>query len=322
MCRFLGLQGQAIGVGNGTDALAIALRALGVGAGDEVITVANTAVATVSAIRMAGATPVFCDIDPRTLMMDAADAARRITSETKAVIPVHLFGNAADMIAIVRLARWHGLRVIEDCAQSCGTLLHSLATGTWGDVGCFSFYPTKNLAAYGDGGMCVTADEEVADKIRSIRAYGQGDAESACEGVNSRLDEIQAAVLEVKLRYLPDYLRRRRNLAVAYHAFLAEEIVVPDDTPGALNSHHLFVIQTQRRDATIARLNDAGIGYGIHYPVPIHRMKAYRYLGYEKGALPITEAAADRILSLPLYPEMSIGDVERVCSVVNEAYQK
>jgi aminotransferase EvaB len=322
-CRFLGLQGHAVGVGNGTDALAIALRALGVGNGDEVITVANTAVATVSAIRMAGATPVFCDIEPKTLLIDAADAARRITARTKAIIPVHLFGNAADMLAIVALARRHGLRVIEDCAQSCGTLLHSQATGVWGDVGCFSFYPTKNLAAYGDGGMCVTADAELAAAIRRIRAYGQGEMpESLCEGVNSRLDEMQAAVLEVKLRHLPDYLRRRRDLAVAYQAFLSPAIAMPEDAFGVVNSHHLFVLQIECRDAVIARLNEAGIGHGIHYPVPIHRMAAYRFLGYEEGSLPVTEAAAGRVLSLPLFPEMTIGDVERVCSIVNEAHDE
>jgi dTDP-4-amino-4,6-dideoxygalactose transaminase len=323
MCRFLGLKGHAVGVGNGTDALAIALRALGVGAGDEVITVANTAVATVSAIRMAGATPVFCDIDPNTLLMDPADAARRITARAKAILPVHLFGNAADMPAIGALAKRHGLRVIEDCAQSCGTLLHGMATGTWSDVGCFSFYPTKNLAAFGDGGMCVTPDAEVAAAIRRISTYGQGGSiECTCEGVNSRLDEVQAAVLEVKLRRLPDYLRRRRDLAVAYHAFLAAEIAVPADTTGTLHSHNLFVIQTERRADVISHLNAAGIGHGIHYPAPIHLMAAYRLLGYEKGSLPITEAAADRVLTLPLYPEMSIDDVERVCSIVNEAHAK
>jgi aminotransferase EvaB len=322
MCRFLGLQGYAAGVGNGTDALAIALRALGIGHGDEVITVANTAVATVSAVRMAGATPVFCDVDPQTLLMDPDDAARRITSGTKAILPVHLFGNAADMRSIVVLARRHGLRVVEDCAQSCGTLLDGRATGTWGDVGCFSFYPTKNLGAYGDGGMCVTADAEVAAMIRRIRCYGCGESsESACEGVNSRLDEIQAAVLEVKLRRLPDDLLWRRALAAAYRARLAADLAMPADTAGAINSYHLVVIQTTRRAEVIARLDAAGIGHGIHYPVPIHRMAAYRFLGCEKGALPVTEAAAERVLSLPLYPEMAIGDVDRVCAIVNEVHQ-
>jgi dTDP-4-amino-4,6-dideoxygalactose transaminase len=223
----------------------------------------------------------------------------------------------------VSLARRQGLRVVEDCAQSCGTLLHGQATGTWGDVACFSFYPTKNLAAYGDGGMCVTADAEVAAAIRRIRNYGQSDSsESTCEGVNSRLDEIQAAVLEVKLRRLPEYLRRRRDLAVAYHALLAAEIAVPQDTIGAIHSQHLFVILTDRRDAVVSQLKAAGIGHGIHYPIPIHRMVAYQFLGYEKGSLPITEAAADRVLSLPLYPEMSVDDVERVCSIVNEAHAR
>jgi dTDP-4-amino-4,6-dideoxygalactose transaminase len=321
MCRYLGFQGHAVGVGNGTDALAIALRALGIGNGDEVITVANSAVATVSAIRMAGATPVFCDVDPQTLLMDPADAARRITARTKAVLPVHLFGNAADMRAVVELARRRGLRVIEDCAQSCGTLLDGRATGTWGDVGCFSFYPTKNLGAYGDGGMCVTADSEVAAAIRRIRSYGCGESqESACEGVNSRLDEIQAAILEVKLRRLPDDLLWRRSLAAAYRARLAADAVMPVDTIGAINSHHLLVVQTPRRAEVVHRLTAAGIGHGIHYPVPIHLMAAYRFLGCAKGSLPVTEAAAERVVSLPLYPELSIADVERVCSIVNKVH--
>jgi dTDP-4-amino-4,6-dideoxygalactose transaminase len=320
MCRFLGGAGHAVGVGNGTDALAIALRALGLGPGDEVITVSNTAVATVSAIRMAGATPVFCDVDPQTLLMDPADAAQRISGKTRAILPVHLFGNAVDMKAILRLAQRHRLRVIEDCAQSCGTLLDGRATGTWGDVGCFSFYPTKNLGAYGDGGLCFTRDAEVADSIRCIRSYGCGPAgASRCEGVNSRLDEVQAAVLGVKLRHLPEYLRRRRHLAAAYRQHLAAEIAMPAATAGAAPGHHLLVIQSEQRYRIISCLQVEDVEYGIHYPVPIHRMDAYRFLGYEKGSLRVTETAADRILSLPLYPELPIEAVEEVCSIVNRS---
>jgi dTDP-4-amino-4,6-dideoxygalactose transaminase len=295
-------------------------RALGIGHGDEVITVSNTAVATVSAIRMAGAAPVFCDVDPRTLLMDPVDAETRITSKTKAILPVHLFGNAVDMLAIMQLAGRHGLRVIEDCAQSCGALVHGRATGTWGDVGCFSFYPTKNLGAYGDGGLCFTHDADLAESIRRIRSYGCDERSvGQCEGVNSRLDEVQAAVLEVKLRYLPEYLRRRRRLAAAYREHLAAEIAMPDVTTGAVHSYHLLVIQTDERDRVIACLQAEEIEHGIHYSVPIHRMDAYRFLGYEEGSLPVTEAAAARILSLPLYPELSTSAVEKVCSTVNRS---
>ena len=320
MCRFLGVPGHAVGVGNGTDALAIALRALGLGHGDEVITVSNTAVATVSAIRMAGATPVFCDVDPQTLLMDPADAEKRITSKTKAILPVHLFGNAVDMQAIMQLAGRHGLRVIEDCAQSCGTLVQGRAAGTWGDVGCFSFYPTKNLGAYGDGGLCFTHDAALADSIRHIRSYGCDETSvSRYEGVNSRLDEVQAAVLDVKLRYLSEYLCGRRRLAAAYRKHLAAEIAMPAVTVGAVHSYHLLVIQTNQRDRVIACLQAEEIEYGIHYPVPVHRMGAYRFLGYEEGSLPVTETAAGRILSLPLYPELSTSAVEKVCSIVNRS---
>jgi dTDP-4-amino-4,6-dideoxygalactose transaminase len=323
VCRFLAVPGYAIGVGNGTDALAIALRALEVGRGDEVITVSNTAVATVSAIRMAGATPVFCDVDPHTLMMDPAEAQRRITARTKAILPVHLFGNAVDMEAILAIARRFRLRVVEDCAQSFGTLIHGRATGTWGEVGCFSFYPTKNLGAYGDGGMCFTRDAETADAIRRMRSYGCDETASCeCEGVNSRLDEVQAAVLEVKLRYVPEYLRKRRFLAAAYGAYLAARFVPPDTTPGAEHSRHLFVIQTERRDNVIAALQAEAVECGIHYPVPVHRMDAYRFLGYEEGSLPVTEAAARRILSLPLYPELPLDTVEKVSSIVNRALRR
>jgi dTDP-4-amino-4,6-dideoxygalactose transaminase len=323
MCRFLGATGHAVGVGSGTDALAIALRALDVGTGDEVLTVSNTAVATVSAIRMAGATPVFCDVDPRTLLMDLADAKQRITPRSKAIVPVHLFGNAVDMAAVVRLAARNCLRVVEDCAQSCGTFIHGRATGTWGDVGCFSFYPTKNLAAYGDGGMCFTRDAALADSIRRIRNYGCDETHvSLCEGVNSRLDEIQAAVLEVKLRYLPEHLCRRRQLAAACRASLAPEVATPAATPGAEHSYHLFVIQTDQRDRVIARLAAEGVECGIHYPVPVHRMDAYRFLDYAEGSLPSTEAAAGCVLSLPFYPELPLEAVEQICSIVNEAIRE
>jgi aminotransferase EvaB len=320
MCRYLDTPGHAVGVGNGTDALAIALRALDVGPGDEVITVANTAVATVSAIRMAGATPVFCDIDPETLLMDTADVEHRITAHTKAILPVHLFGNAVDMVGINRLAERHGLCVVEDCAQSCGTLFRGRPTGTWGDIGCFSFYPTKNLGAYGDGGLCFTLSDRLAEAMRQIRNHGcDGSSCAEREGVNSRLDEIQAAVLEIKLRRLPEYLRQRRALGAAYREHLAPRIVIPRTTEGAEHSYHLLVIETDRRNNVISHLRAEGIEFGIHYSTPIHRMAGYQFLGYQKESLPITERACEQILSLPLYPELSAEAVCHVCSVVNDA---
>jgi aminotransferase EvaB len=323
ICRFLDTPGHAVGVGNGTDALAIALRALDVGPGDEVITVANTAVATVSAIRMVGATPVFCDIKPETLLMDPADVERRMTARTKVIVPVHLFGNAVDMAAIQRLAERHGLSMVEDCAQSCGTRFRGRPTGTWGDIGCFSFYPTKNLGAYGDGGLCFTRSDGLAEAMRQIRNYGCDDSSRAeREGVNSRLDEIQAAVLEIKLRHLPEYLRQRRTLAAAYREHLSPRSVIPCTTEGAEHSYHLLVIETDRRDDVVSRLRAEGIEHGIHYPTPVHRMAAYQFLGYAPGTLPVTEKAAQRVLSLPCYPELPIDAVPAICAVINDATER
>ncbi|MBI3838530.1 MAG: DegT/DnrJ/EryC1/StrS family aminotransferase [Planctomycetia bacterium] len=321
--RFLGEPGYAVGVGNGTDALAIALGALKIGPGDEVITVSNTAIPTVSAIRMAGATPVFCEIDRHSLLMDLTDAEARITARTKAIVPVHLFGNAVDMPRLMQIAQRHALAVVEDCAQSCGTTWQGRPTGTFGDVGCFSFYPTKNLGAYGDGGLCFTRRKELADAMRQIRVHGRGKAYYAeREGVNSRLDELQAAILEVKLRYLRDYLAKRRAIARMYHEHLAPGVVRPRVERAADHSYHLFVIASRQRDQIIERFKQEEIGFGIHYPTPIHRMSGYEFLGYRAGALPITERAATEVLSLPCYPELSLEAVRRVCSAVNDVVGK
>lgn len=319
-CRFLGVPGHGVGVANGTDALAIALRALEIGPGDEVITVANTAIPTASAIRMVGAAPVFCDIDPATLLMDVNDVERRVTPHTKAIIPVHLFGNAVDIAAVLNLARQHNLKVIEDCAQSCGTTINGQATGTFGDIGCYSFYPTKNLGAYGDGGFCFTRDPALADAMRKIRMYGCGKTYySEREGVNSRLDEVQAAILDVKLRYLDEHLAQRRRVAAQYIEQLPASVVRPAVRPGIEHSFHLFVIELANRAAVIARLQAEEIGYGIHYPTPIHRMSGFAFLGYQDGSLPVTEAKAELILSLPCFPELPPDAVERVASVISES---
>jgi aminotransferase EvaB len=311
--------GYGVGVGNGTDALAIALAAAGVGEGDEVITVANTAIPTVSAIRMRGALPLFCEIDPGTLLVDLDRVEACITSRTRAILPVHLYGNAVDMPRLVALARRHGLAVVEDCAQACGTTIDGQPVGTLGDVGCFSFYPTKNLGAYGDGGMCFTRRPDLADAMRQLRAYGCGESYHAVrEGVNSRLDELQAAVLNVKLRYLPGCLARRRAVADVYLEHLDEQVLRPRATPGANHSYHLFVIRAPWRDRLIERLAAEQVGCGIHYPVPIHRMRAYRCLQAASASLAHTETAAAQVVSLPCYPELAHDDVRRVCRIVNE----
>jgi dTDP-4-amino-4,6-dideoxygalactose transaminase len=316
--RWLGTPGQAVAVGNGTDAIACALRALGIGPGDEVLTVANTAIPTVSAIRMAGATPVLVDVDPQTCLMDPALIEPRITSRTKALLPVHLFGNAAPLAPLLEIAARHGLKVVEDCAQSCGTRYQGRAAGTFGDVGCFSFYPTKNLGAYGDGGLCFTRDPVLAEALRQVRVYGCGETYSAeREGVNSRLDELQAAILDVKLRHLPAWLAERRRIAGWYDAYLSPSIARPRPAPGAEHSYHLYVILAEDRSRLIDALKAAQIGYGIHYPAPIHLMTAYRFLGYRPGDLPQTERLAGQVLSLPCYPEISEDAVRRVAEVVN-----
>jgi dTDP-4-amino-4,6-dideoxygalactose transaminase len=318
-CRFLGVEGFGVGVASGTDALAVALRALEIGPGDEVLTVANTAIPTVAAIRMTGATPVFCDIDPRTLLLDARAAAPRITKQTRAIVPVHLYGTMADMRAIGELAQRHGLRVIEDCAQSCGSTLGGQASGTLGDIGCFSFYPTKNLGAYGDAGLCFTRDPHLAERMRQIRVYGcAGTYDAEREGVNSRLDELQAAILDVKLRHLDAWLAGRRSVAEAYGRLLHPNIARPRITAAVEHSYHLYVVQTARRDLLIERLEAEGIGFGIHYRKPIHRMRAYEFLGYASGSLPHTERAACEVLSLPCYPELPSEAVQRVATVVND----
>ena len=320
--QFLGTPGHAVGVGNGTDALAIALRSLGVGEGDEVITVPNTAIPTVSAIRMTGAQPRFVDVRDATGLMDVEAIARHITPRTKAIIPVHLFGNAVPMEPVLEIAKAHSLKVVEDCAQSTGTMYKDRATGTFGDVGCFSFYPTKNLGAYGDAGLCYTRDPEIAETIRQIRMYGC--AKSYCaerEGINSRLDELQAAILDVKLRHLPKYLAARRRIANQYDTSLASQVRRPTVTEAAEHSYHLFVIRTDARTRLTERLQSQRIGFGIHYATPIHLMNAYSCLRYRPGDFPVSERLASQVLSLPCFPELMGDAIARVCTEINQFYE-
>lgn len=315
---FLGSDGQCVAVNSGTDALAVALRALDVGPGDEVITVANTAVPTVSAIRMTGATPVFCDVDADTALLDLNEVPRRLTPRTKAIIPVHLYGNAVDIPLLRQVVAGQGIKIIEDCAQAHGATFGGRMVGTMGDAGAFSFYPTKNLGAYGDGGLCFSADAELVRKMRMIRMYGfEGSYYAEIEGVNSRLDELQAAVLSVKLPHLAAWLAQRRELAAAYDRHLPASARHLRSGAGVGHAYHLYVVTVPERDRVRAELAQRGIDTGIHYPHPIHRMRGYSFLGYGEGSLPRTEALAPNLLSLPLYPELPVDDVLRVCEALS-----
>ncbi len=307
---------HGVGVGSGTEALHLALLACGVGPGDEVITVAHTAVPTINAISLTGARPVFVDVDPRTYTMDPAAAAAAITPRTRVLLPVHLYGHPADMAPLRDLARRHGLRLLEDAAQAHGTAYRGARTGTLGDLAAFSFYPTKNLGAYGDGGMVVTDDAALAEQVRLLRNYGQTDRyHHQIEGLNSRLDELQAAVLRVKLRHLDAWTAARRERAARYTATL-RRAQAPTEAPWAHHVYHLYVVRVPRRDAVQRALAQAGIGTLIHYPLPAHLQPAYAYLGLGRGSLPTTERLADEILSLPLYPELPLEQVDEVAQTL------
>jgi len=320
---YLGV-GHAIGVASGTDALHLALRACGVGPGSHVFTVSHTAVATVAAIELAGATPVLVDIEPATFTMDPQrleDALKRAAAGGRgarrgAIIPVHLYGHPADMAAILEIGRRYDLWVIEDCAQSHGAAIEGRKTGAFGDMAAFSFYPTKNLGALGDGGAVVTSDDELADRARLLREYGWRERYvSALPGLNSRLDTLQAAILRVKLRYLDAENERRRALARLYTELLQEtDLRLPIERPGVRHVYHQYVVRSGRRDALQARLRERGIGTLIHYPVPVHRQPAYAGRLPFAGELPHTEAAAAEILSLPMFAELSDDQVRAVAA--------
>ncbi len=317
--EFLGVGGECVGVGSGTDALIVALRALGVGNGDEVITVSNTAVPTVSAIRTVGAMPVFCDVNEKTCLMDLEQLPSLTTSRTRVVIPVHLYGNVVDVRHIREIIGHRRIYVVEDCAQAHGATLQGRVAGTLGDISAFSFYPTKNLGAYGDGGICWSADPRLTKQMRMIRMYGfDGKYLSEREGINSRLDELQAAILRIKLRYLTNYLKRRQCLAEIYEKNLPNRVnrIMPDQD--VKHAYHLFVVKVANRDRVREELNQRGIDTGIHYPYPIHLMRGYAFLGYREGSLPRTEKLAQSILSLPMYPELSDKSVQKVCAELGD----
>lgn len=318
---YLGVS-HAVGVNSGTDALALALKALGIGPGDQVAAPSHTAVATIAAIEMAGAEPLLVDIDPVHYTMDPAALEAALTPRTKAVVVVHLYGLAADMDAILAIAGRHGLKVVEDCAQATGATWNGARLGSLGDAGCFSFYPTKNLGAIGDGGAVVTRDAELAGRVRSLREYGwRGDRTSHVAGVNSRLDEMQAAILRAKLPHLDADNDRRRAIAARYGAGLAGSaglVALPVERSGARHVFHLYVVRVAGRDARLAALRERGVGASIHYPLAAHQQPAYagRLAGADR--LAETGRAVAEILTLPIYPELGEAEVDAVIRAMRE----
>jgi dTDP-4-amino-4,6-dideoxygalactose transaminase len=298
---------ETVAVNSGTSALHLALLAAGVGPDDEVITVPFTFVATVAAIEYTGARPVLVDVDPRSYTMDPALVEAAITSRTRAIVPVHLYGQPADMDPLLAIARRHGLRVVEDAAQAHGAEYHTRRVGGIGDLGCFSFYPGKNLGAYGEGGMIVTTDAEHARRLRMLRHWGQerGD-QHALRGYNHRMDALQAAILRVKLRHLEKWTEARRAHAAHYAELLADITVErPQAMPYARHVYHVYAIQLPDRERVRGELGARGIQTRVHYPLPVHQQEAYADLGYPTGAFPVSERLARRVLSLPMYPELS-----------------
>lgn len=313
---------HVVGCASGTEAIALALMVLGVGPGDEVVTVANTAVPTVSAVTMTGATPVFVDIDDY-FLMDPAKIEKAITPRTKVIMPVHLYGQMADMDAIMSVADKHGLPVVEDAAQAHGAEHKGKRAGSCGALGCFSFYPTKNLGCYGDGGAVSTGDKGLYDRLVMLRNYGQEKRYyHTIKGINSRLDELQAAVLRAKLPHLDDWNRNRREAAAWYTNSLGDVCAVPREREGARHVYHLYVIRTSDRDGLKTYLEKETVTTLMHYPVPVHLQRAYEDLGCRKGDLPVTEKVTGEILSLPMHPAVTRDGVLYVCGKVREYFER
>lgn len=314
---------HGIGVGSGTEAIHLALTTCGIGPGDEVITVSHTAVATISAIELSGAIPVLVDIEPDFYTIDPDKIESAITSHTKAIIPVHIYGHPVDMYPIVEIAEKFNLKVIEDCAQAHGATYKGKHVGSIGDIGCFSFYPTKNLGALGDGGMVVTNNEKFAEKAKLLREYGWSERYvSHFAGWNSRLDEIQAAILRVKLKHLDEDNSKRVCIAELYSKELEMcDIILPKQRKDSAHVYHLYVIRSERRDILLGFLKEKGIGVLIHYPVPVHLQPAYRSLhGCDK--MPETEKSSKEIVSLPMYPELSLEEIKTVINSIKAFYHE
>ena len=321
LAEYLGVA-HAIGCASGTDALQVAMMALGIGPGDEVITTPFTFVATTETIVLLGARPIYVDIDSRSYNLDVRKIRDRITDRTKAIIPVHLYGQPADMAPLLRLARDKGLKVIEDAAQAIGARYHGASAGTLGDIGCLSFFPSKNLGAYGDAGAMVTNDPVLAERCRMIAVHGSKKRyEHEVLGVNSRLDTLQAAILRVKLQHLEKWTEARIRIANRYNQGLqALDVVTPCCSPGVRHVYNQYSIRTAKRDELAEFLRVRGISHAIHYPVPLHRQPAYQHLAGPESSFPIAEGTAREILSLPIFPEMTKEDVEKVTAAVREFF--
>ncbi|MBI4848499.1 MAG: DegT/DnrJ/EryC1/StrS family aminotransferase [Nitrospirae bacterium] len=308
---------HALGLASGTDALFLSLKALNIKQGDEVITTPFTFIATAEAIAYVGATPVFVDIDSYTLNIDVLKIEEKITPNTRALIVVHLFGQPADMDEIMALAKKYNLKVVEDCAQSFGARYKGKPAGGIGDAGCFSFYPSKNLGAYGDGGMMITDRHEVYEKVRLLRNHGTiAPYRHGFIGYNSRLDEIQAAILRIKLKHIDEYNRKRRELAKIYTSILGDAVQCPVEFEDRTHVYHQYTFRTQIREKIAGILKDNNVSSVVYYPMPLHLQEAFNYLGYKKGDLPESEAAADEVMSIPIYPELEPEKAEQIAKII------
>lgn len=318
--KYIGVK-YAVGVASGTDALTLCLRVLGLKNGDEVITVPNTFIATVDAIYYNKATPFFVDVDSETYTMNVLGVKKKLTERTKVLLPVHLYGHPVDMDPLLEIAEENNLRIVEDACQAHGAEYKRKKIGSFGDCACFSFYPAKNLGAYGDGGIVVTNDEQIADSVRMLRNYGEKKKYyHSLIGYNSRLDEIQAAVLRVKLKYLDQWIEVRRRIAQRYNELLSgvPNVTIPSEKSYVKHAYHVYVIRTPHRNELRNWLSSRGVSTGIHYPVPVHLQDAYMCLGLVSGSFPVSEKIVGEILSLPMFPELTDDEICYVCAAVEE----
>ena len=324
IAKYMGVK-NAVTLNSGTDALHLALRALNIGAGDEVISVAFTFVATTEAIGIVGAKPVFVDIDENTFNMDASKIEAAITPRTKAIIPVHLYGQPCQMDVIMDIAKRHNLHVIEDCCQAIGAKYNGQMVGTFGDIGCYSFYPTKNLGTMGDGGLLITNSDEIKDRVIALRNHGGAIRYHHDEiGVNSRLDEVQAAILRVKLPYIDEWNKKRRENAYRYNELFAncEDVVTPTEIENSYCVYHQYTVKIPNRDEVHAMLREAGVGAMIYYPIPLHLLKVHEYLNVKEGSLPATEKDTKLVISLPMFPELTAEEQKTVAETLISCIEK
>jgi UDP-2-acetamido-2-deoxy-ribo-hexuluronate aminotransferase len=310
---------DALGVASGTDALHLSVEALDIGDGDEVITSPFTFFATVEAILYTGARPVFADIEEKTFAIDCKRIEEKITPKTRAILPVHLFGHPANMETIMDIAKKHRLYVIEDCAQAFGAEIKEKKVGSFGTAGCFSFYPSKNLGAYGDGGMITLRESGFSDEIKGLRNHGsRGSYIHDSVGFNSRLDEIQAGILLIKLKRIDEYNSKRRKKATFYNSLLSDSVICPSERVGCRHVYNQYTIRSEKRDEIQRRLREAGISSVVYYPLPLHLQKALDFLGHREGDFPVAEKMAREVLSLPIYPELEESDMETIAGVIRK----